>query len=58
MSSAAQPNKSEADQKVAEKVCYSTGVGSVYLNQNADYEVGNLQVKIYTSKQCKLCIHN
>ena len=57
MSSAALPIPSEADQKVAEKVCYqSTGAGSVYLNQNADYEAGNIQVKIYTRKQHELHI--
>ena len=38
MSNAALPKTIEADQKVAEKVHYSTGAGSVYLNQNADYE--------------------
>ena len=57
MSSAVLPIPSEADQKVAEKVCYqSTGAGSVYLNQNADYEAGNIQVKIYTRKQHELHI--
>ena len=38
VSNAALPKTIEADQKVAEKVHYSTGAGSVYLNQNADYE--------------------
>ena len=37
-SSVAQPIPSEADKKVAEKVRYSTGLGSVKLGQNADYE--------------------
>ena len=37
-SSAALPILSEADQKVAEKVHYSTGAGSVYLGQNEAYD--------------------
>ena len=38
MSSAAQPIPSEAEKKLAEKVRYSTGRGSVKLGQNAAYE--------------------
>ena len=45
-------------QKVAERVHYYTDAGAVYLNQNADYEAGNLQVNIYMSKQRELHIHN
>ena len=37
-SSAAQPKPSGADQKVAEKVRYTTGGGAVKLGQNAAYE--------------------
>ena len=37
-SSVALPVPSEAEKKVAEKVCYSTGRGSVKLGQNAAYE--------------------
>ena len=37
-SSASLPIPSEADQKDAEKVHYSTGAGSVYLGQNVAYD--------------------
>ena len=37
-SSAALPIPSEADQKVAEKVHYSTGASSVYMGQNVAYD--------------------
>ena len=38
VSSPAQPKPSEADQQLAEKVCYTTGGGAVKLTQNAAYE--------------------